>query len=253
MIKAKAKAKQKGAAVPKATKTPKSEIFLTKNDFEDIRLTQSQQDFYNTLKDNTIIAAYGPAGTSKTFTTCYFALQQLCAGKIDRIILSKPIQEAGDEHLGFLPGDQDAKTAVYEESYWHNIGKIIPEFNISLLRDNNKICFKPLAYMRGITYDNAIIICDEAQNANMRLLMLVITRLGKNSKIILTGDVSQHDIKSNLVALPKLIDIIEDVESVGFHEFTTDDVVRHPLLIKITEKYENWKYSEEGMKSGLIL
>lgn len=230
----------------------KGQESLTKKDFYDITLKESQQKFYNQMRDNSIIFGYGPAGTSKTFTSCYFALQQLAMNKVDRIIISKPIKEADGDELGFLPGDVEEKTNVYAESFWDNIGKIIPSYNIALLKAEGKIIFKPLAYMRGITFDNSIIICDEAQNAKMSLLMLVITRLGKDSKIILTGDVSQHDIASRLVALPTLTEIFKNIGNVSTFQFDTSDVVRHPLLIEITEAYEKWKYSEEGKKSGLI-
>lgn len=230
----------------------KGQESLTKKDFFDITLNPSQQKFYEAMRDNIITFGYGPAGTSKTFSACYFALQQLAMQKIDKIIICKPIKEADGDELGFLPGDVNEKTSVYAESFWHNIGKIIPGYNISLLKQEGKIEFKPLAYMRGITFDNSIIICDEAQNAKMSLLMLVITRLGKNSKIILTGDVSQHDIASRLVALPTLTEIFGSIGNVGVHVFNTADVVRHPLLVEITDAYEKWKYSDEGRKSGLI-
>jgi phosphate starvation-inducible PhoH-like protein len=215
--------------------------------FKKIKLTQSQEEFKSKIIDNTITFGIGPAGSSKTFTACYTALQLYKEGKYDKIFITKPIQESG-ENLGFLPGELEEKISVYAYSFWDTFDQLADTKDIQHLRSNNFIEFRPLAYMRGTTMRNAIMILDEAQNLDFRQLMLYVTRLGANSKIIITGDVSQHDIRMDTVGLlhfTKMIDgtlnNLKPIDGVGVHEFTTKDVVRNPILIEITDRYEKLK------------
>jgi phosphate starvation-inducible PhoH-like protein len=235
------RAKKQATQSPKKTTAQKKE--LNASDLRHISFNPSQKAYLNTILDSTISFAYGPAGTSKTFTACYAALRLYLDGAIDKIILSKPIQESG-EKLGFLPGDVKEKIDPYMESYRSNLVKLLHDSQIvSWLEAVGVIEFRPLAYMRGATFDNTFMILDEAQNANFKQLMLFLTRLGKDSKMLICGDVSQYDISKNQVALPDFINLIKGTNGVGIHQFVDSDIVRNSILIEITERYEQWKNS----------
>mgnify|MGYP003752529527 FL=1 len=205
-----------------------------------IRLRPGQRDYVDTILKNDITFCYGPAGTSKTFTACYTALQMLQNKEIKEIILCKPIQEAG-EKLGHLPGGIEDKVDPYMKSYKSNLIKIIGHELTETLFEKKIIRFEPLAYMRGDTYDDALMILDEAQNANFKQLMLFVTRMGSKSKVVVTGDVSQADIQASQVSLPSFIELIQDVKGVGTHIFTEKDIVRAKILQEVVVRYDKWK------------
>lgn len=219
--------------------TPRQEDKL-----KSVQLRQSQLKYLSHIEKNEITFCYGPAGTSKTFTACYAALKLLKEKKIKQIILCKPIQEAG-EKLGFLPGDKDEKVDPYMKSYKSNIEKIIGFEETKILFDRNIIKFEPLAYMRGDTFDDSLMILDEAQNATFKQLMLFVTRMGRDSKVIVTGDVSQHDIAASRVSLPNFIKLIENVNGVGTHIFGEKDIVRAKILQDIVNRYDKWRSENE--------
>ena len=205
-----------------------------------IRLRPGQRDYVDTILKNDITFCYGPAGTSKTFTACYTALQMLQNKEIKEIILCKPIQEAG-EKLGHLPGGIEDKVDPYMKSYKSNLIKIIGHELTETLFENKIIRFEPLAYMRGDTFDDALMVLDEAQNANFKQLMLFVTRMGSKSKVVVTGDVSQADIQASQVSLPDFINLIQDVKGVGTHIFTEKDIVRAKILQEVVVRYDKWK------------
>lgn len=204
------------------------------------QLRQSQNKYVNTILENEITFCQGPAGTSKTFTACYTALKLLATKEISQIVLCKPIQESG-EKLGFLPGDIKEKTDPYMQSYVSNLKKIIGDQVTQALVENEIIVFKPLAFMRGDTFDNSLMILDEAQNASFKQLMLFVTRMGKGSKVIVTGDVSQYDIPKHNVGLPGFIQLMDGVKGVGHHEFGEKDIVRAKILRDVVNRYDKWK------------
>jgi phosphate starvation-inducible PhoH-like protein len=206
-----------------------------------IELSIKQNELYKGIRNNTLTVCQGPAGTSKTFTACYTALALLADKKIDQIILTKPIQESG-ENLGFLPGTVEEKVDPYMKSYFSNFEKIVGKASFEWLKSTEQIIVEPLAYMRGTTYDRSIMLLDEAQNCTMTQLMLWVTRLGSESKAILMGDVSQYDIKKRDSKFLEFIQLIDGVQQVNNFRFGVEDIVRNKFLIDIVDRYEKWKH-----------
>lgn len=231
------------AKQPREPRKPKRIIGLeiTENDLQHITLTQSQTKYLNLILENDITFCYGVAGTSKTFIVCLAALKLYTAGRISKIILSKPIQESG-EKLGFLPGDIKEKIDPFMESYRSNLVKLLKDPHlVNWLEQMGVIEYRPLAYMRGSTFDDCLMVLDEAQNANFKQLMLFITRLGKESKAVVCGDVSQSDIVKEQVALPDFIKLVKGLAGLAVHKFGEEDVMRKDILIQIIKRYEEWK------------
>lgn len=215
---------------------------LTRQEINDrgIVLTDRQKELYDSIRHHSLTICQGPAGTSKTFTTCYTALCMLADGKIDQIILTKPIQESG-ENLGFLPGTKEEKIDPYMKSYFSNFEKIIGYGTLEWMKANGQIVVEPLAYMRGTTYDRSLMILDEAQNCTMTQLMLWITRLGDGSKAVMMGDVSQYDIKKRDSKFLEFIDLMEGANQICNFQFSAEDIVRNKFLIEVVNRYEKWK------------
>lgn len=219
---------------------------------KEVSLTEKQSQLVDEIGKNIITFVSGCWGTSKTFVACYAAYQLLATNEYSRIIITKPIVEAG-ENLGFLKGDLNDKVAPYSESYWETFSKIADEIFITKLREEGSIQFKPVAYMRGNNYDKNIIILDEAQNLNEKQIMLVLSRLGKGSKMIVIGDRNQTDIPDKHSGFMTFMHILKGVEGIGFFEFTVDDIMREPILIEISKRYEEWKYNVAGSEVRTLM
>lgn len=182
--------------------------------------------------------------THNTFTSCYASLGLLADKKIERIIITKPIQESG-ENLGFLPGDKDEKLHPYKQSYYTNFVKIIGKEITDNLFENEEIIFEPLAYMRGSTYDNCVMMLDEAQNASLKQLMLWVTRLGKESKAVMMGDTSQYDVRKRDSGYVDFMKMIENMDNLFNFEFFNEDIVRNKFLIELTNRYDKYRFDKD--------
>ena len=203
--------------------------------------TLGQKKYIESIKDNTVVLGVGPAGTGKTYLAVAMAVSAFRAKEINRIILTRPAVEAG-EKLGFLPGDLQQKVDPYLRPLYDALFDMLGAENFQKYQERGNIEVAPLAYMRGRTLDDSFIILDEAQNTTPEQMKMFLTRLGFNSKIVVTGDITQMDLpdgkRSGLVEAMKVLRHVEDVETV---RFTERDVVRHKLvqdIIKAYEKYE---------------
>ena len=213
---------------------------VKEDNIKHVNLRDNQREYVQQILKNQITFCSGPAGTSKTFTACYTSLLLLAEKKVKKIILCKPIQESG-EKLGFLPGDIADKIDPYMQSYISNFKKIVGDELTEGLISSGAIEFKPLAFMRGDTFDDAFMILDEAQNATFKQLMLFVTRMGKNSKVLVTGDVSQYDIPKANAGLPGFTALMKGVKGVGEHIFTNKDIVRAKILQDVVDRYDKWR------------
>ncbi len=209
--------------------------------------TVGQQKYVDCIKKNTIVFGVGPAGTGKTFLAVAMAVSALKAKEISRIVLTRPAVEAG-EKLGFLPGDLQSKIDPYLRPLHDALGEMLGRDTFAKFLEKGIIEIAPLAYMRGRTLDDAFIILDEAQNTTPEQMKMFLTRLGNNSKAIVTGDATQIDLpfvkKSGLV---EATEILGDIEGLAIFRLSHKDVVRHPLVQKIILAYEKHE-SSEGQK-----
>ncbi len=215
---------------------------LSKAEFEknNVQLTPKQHKLYKGIRNNTLTVVHGPAGTSKTFTTCYTALALLADKKVERIIITKPVQESG-ENLGFLPGDIQEKLDPYKRSYYNTFCKIIGKQSTDILFATEEIIFEPLAYMRGSTYDDCVMLLDECQNASIKQLMLWVTRLGKESKAVMMGDTSQYDVRKKDSGYNDFISMVDGMSTLELFEFDNTDIVRNKFLIEIANRYDKYR------------
>ena len=211
--------------------------------------TVGQKKYVEAIKKNTVILGVGPAGTGKTFLAVAMAVDALRAKQISRIVLTRPAVEAG-EKLGFLPGDLQNKIDPYLRPLNDALFEMLGAENYARQLEKNAIEIAPLAYMRGRTLDDSFIILDEAQNTTPEQMKMFLTRLGNNSKAVVTGDPSQTDLpfgkKSGLGVAVK---ILKGIEGIAIHSFTERDVVRHRLVQKIILAYD--KYEREAAEARI--
>lgn len=200
--------------------------------------TEGQKSYAKIVQKNDVVFSIGPAGTGKTFLAVAFAVAALENHEIDRIILCRPAVEAG-ESLGFLPGDLKEKVDPYLAPLYDSLRVMLPENKLTQLLERKAIEIVPLAYMRGRTLDAAYMILDEAQNATVMQMKMFLTRLGVGSRAIITGDITQIDLQRRRDSgLVQVANILKDVEGIGFATLDRSDVVRHPLVMKIIQAYD---------------
>jgi phosphate starvation-inducible PhoH-like protein len=223
-------------------------ILYTKRDVIKAK-TPNQIKYWENVKKNDICFAIGPAGTGKTYLAVAFAVASLKKGLVKKIILARPAVEAG-ESLGFLPGDFREKIDPYLKPLYDALQDMLPTDQLRNYIEKGIIEIVPLAYMRGRTLNYAYVILDEAQNATTLQMKMFLTRLGPNSKAIVTGDITQIDLPGNTTSgLVQVKKILNKVEGVGFVNFEKVDVVRHKLVKDIIDAYENFNNNKNG-KNG---
>ena len=200
--------------------------------------TDGQSQYVEMVKNNDVVFSIGPAGTGKTFLSVAFAVAALENHEVDRIILCRPAVEAG-ESLGFLPGDLKEKVDPYLAPLYDSLKILYAENKLVQLLERKIIEVVPLAYMRGRTLDRAYMILDEAQNASVLQMKMFLTRLGIGSRAIITGDVTQIDLQNRSHSgLLQASELLKGVQGIGIVKLDKKDVVRHPLVMKIIEAYD---------------
>lgn len=197
-------------------------------------LNSAQKMAWAAFEQHDVLFLLGPAGVGKSHLAVAFAISQILSKKKDRIILTRPIVESG-ESLGFLPGTFEEKVNPYMLPLYDCIGKLAGWEGPEREKIDRSMEIAPLAYLRGRTFDDAVCIFDEAQNASYMQLKLFLTRFGENSKIIITGDPSQSDLRGE-VALSGVVDKLKDEPGIGIVEFNNSNIVRHPLVGRILER-----------------
>lgn len=204
--------------------------------------TENQQKLVAAFEKNDLVFALGPAGTGKTYVAIALAVRALKNREVKKIILSRPAVEAG-EKLGFLPGDMRDKIDPYLQPLYDALQDMIPGAKLRELMESNTIQIAPLAFMRGRTLNDAVIILDEAQNTSVHQIKMFLTRLGINAKMIITGDMSQIDLPPTQISgLVQAVDILRGIKGIEIIRFGKSDIVRHRLVQAIVEAYE--KFSE---------
>jgi phosphate starvation-inducible PhoH-like protein len=216
-------------AIGEVIKTPKKSV---------IPRSKKQKEYVFSLKKNQITMSLGPAGTGKTYLAVAVALSMLIEKKVERIILSRPAVEAG-ERLGFLPGDMKDKIDPYLRPLYDSLYELFDYEKIQRKIESGVIEIAPLAFMRGRTLKNSFAILDEAQNATATQIKMFLTRIGKNSRLVVNGDPSQVDLPNkNQSGLKESQNILKNIDEIGIINLDREDVIRHPLVTKIVDAYQ---------------
>jgi phosphate starvation-inducible PhoH-like protein len=203
--------------------------------------TLGQKLYLQSIQQNPVVFGIGPAGTGKTYLAMAAAISALLQNQVQRLILARPAVEAG-EALGFLPGDLREKILPYLRPLYDAMHDMLDADDVARLTEKGVIEIAPLAYMRGRTLSNAYIILDEAQNTTSEQMMMFLTRLGEESRMIVTGDITQIDLpRAKQSGLVEVSRILANIPGIDFHYFSGADVVRHPLVLKIIDAYERYK------------
>ncbi len=214
--------------------------------------TKNQKILVDAFTDNDMLFAIGPAGSGKTYTAIALAVRALKTKQVRKIILSRPAVEAG-EKLGFLPGDMKEKIDPYLQPLYDALEDMIPPMKLKEYIENKTIQIAPLAFMRGRTLNDAVIILDEAQNTTKQQIKMFLTRLGLNGKMIVTGDITQIDLpRSQQSGLIHSMKVLKNIPGIASVEFNKKDIVRHQIVQKIVEAYEKSEVEEEKNRNNYI-
>jgi len=206
----------------------------------------TQADYFRAIDNYDLTFAQGPAGTGKTYLAVAKAVELLVNGTVDRIILSRPAVEAG-EQLGFLPGDMREKVDPYLRPLYDALYDMLPDAQVVKRLESGEIEVAPLAFMRGRTLSNAFVILDEAQNTTAVQMKMFLTRLGENARMVITGDLSQVDLPRGIRSgLRDAMETLANVDGIGFVRFTSADVVRHPLVTRIVKAYDSVEHNRRA-------
>ncbi|MCD8210280.1 MAG: PhoH family protein [Prevotella sp.] len=207
--------------------------------------SENQKKLIDAYAKDDMIFVTGPAGTGKTYLSIALAVKALKEKTAKKIILSRPAVEAG-EKLGFLPGDMKEKIDPYLQPLYDALEDMIPQVRLQDLMEKNVIQIAPLAFMRGRTLNDAVVILDEAQNTTPAQIRMFLTRMGWNTKMIITGDITQIDLPhSHTSGLVQSLDILRDVKGISFVELTKKDIVRHKLVTRVVEAYERFQKEKQ--------
>ncbi|NBO19439.1 MAG: PhoH family protein, partial [Proteobacteria bacterium] len=229
---------------------PPSDLTIIKTQKKVIKPYSPRQAAYiQTLGSNELVFALGPAGTGKTYIAVAMAVAMFTAGKVERIILSRPAVEAG-EKLGFLPGDLKEKIDPYLRPLYDALYDMMPGEKLTRYMEDGVIEVAPLAFMRGRTFSNAFVILDEAQNTTPTQMKMFLTRMGEGSRLVITGDLTQTDLPKDVKSgLGDAIRKVEGIDGIGTVRFADKDVVRHPLAAKIIQAYDEWDKKKKNSPS----
>ena len=237
----------RGAKLP-ADDVPKHLILHGTGGKSIIARGDNQQKLVEAFESNDLVFAIGPAGTGKTFVAISLAVRALKSKQVRRIILSRPAVEAG-EKLGFLPGEMKDKLDPYLQPLYDALEEMIPAVKLKEYIENNIIQIAPLAYMRGRTLNDAVVILDEAQNTTELQMKMFLTRLGANAKMIVTGDITQTDLPRGVHSgLRQALNILQGTRGIGYIAFQRADIVRHPLVQRVVDAYD--RYDAERKKEA---
>ncbi len=207
----------------------------------------NQKAMVRMVEDNDLTLATGPAGSGKTFIAIVMAVKMLRSKQVRRIVLCRPAVEAG-EKLGFLPGEMKDKLDPYLQPLYDALMELVPPLKLKEYMESGVIQIAPLAFMRGRTLNDAVVILDEAQNTTTHQMKMFLTRLGMNAKMIITGDISQIDLPTGVTSgLKQAQSILEDVEGIGSITFEKKDIMRHGLVKKIVAAYEHMEHQRQGV------
>jgi len=219
-------------------------VFIPETGRTIVPRTVNQASYMNAIHNSPVTFGIGPAGTGKTYLAVVLAIHYFLKGKVERIVLTRPAVEAG-ENLGFLPGDLIQKINPYLRPLYDALFELLSFEKVTSLIEKGYIEIAPLAYMRGRTLNNAYIILDEAQNTTTSQMKMFLTRLGNNSKFVISGDVTQIDLgKPQFSGLVQCQKILRGIDGIEFINFTREDISRHPVVEKIVAAYEHAGYSE---------
>lgn len=236
-----------GAKLP-ADDVPKHLILHGTGGKSIIARGDNQQKLVEAFEANDLVFAIGPARTGKTFVAISLAVRALKSKQVRRIILSRPAVEAG-EKLGFLPGEMKDKLDPYLQPLYDALEEMIPAVKLKEYIENNIIQIAPLAYMRGRTLNDAVVILDEAQNTTELQMKMFLTRLGANAKMIVTGDITQTDLPRGVHSgLRQALNILQGTRGIGYIAFQRADIVRHPLVQRVVDAYD--RYDAERKKEA---